>query len=102
YNPFYWEDIDISYRALKAGYRIFFEPKSQVIHEHEEGSIRRKYTANQIKVIAYRNQLFFVWINITDLNLQLSHIIWLPYHLLKSFIKGDFAFIKGLCLAFIS
>jgi GT2 family glycosyltransferase len=34
YNPFYWEDIDLSYRALKAGYRIMFEPKSVVGHFH--------------------------------------------------------------------
>src|SRR5258706_3285648 len=30
YNPFYWEDIDLSYRALKSGYLLIFEPRSVV------------------------------------------------------------------------
>ncbi len=101
YNPFYWEDIDISYRALKAGYKVLFEPKSTVFHEHEKGAIKKKYSLFQIKIIAYRNQFIFVWENLTDLDLQLLHILWLPYHFVKSLLKGDFAFILGFFQAFI-
>lgn len=42
YNPFYWEDIDLSYRALKSGYTLVFNPKSVVEHYHEEGAIKKK------------------------------------------------------------
>ncbi len=34
-SPFYWEDLDISYRALKRGYQLWWEPKARVVHEHE-------------------------------------------------------------------
>lgn len=101
YNPFYWEDIDLSYRALKSGYKIFFEPKSIVTHEHEKGSIKRKYSPFQIKIIAYRNQFIFVWINITDSLLQLQHVLWLPYHFVKALIQTDIAFFIGFFMAVV-
>lgn len=100
YSPFYWEDIDLSYRALKAGYRLIFEPKSVVYHEGQEGAIRSFYTTSAIKIIAYRNQIFFVWSNITDWSLVFQHLLFIPYHILRSFITGDLAFIHGFILAF--
>lgn len=98
YNPFYWEDIDLSYRALKAGYKLIFEPKSIVYHQQKEGAIRSLYTPSQIKTIAYRNQIFFVWCNITDKNLILQHYIYLPYHLLKSLLRFDIDFTAAFFL----
>jgi GT2 family glycosyltransferase len=96
YNPYYWEDNGLSYRALKAGYKIIFEKKSIVIHEHEKGTIRTTTDNSQIKKIAYRNQFIFVWLNITDRDLLLSHILWLPYHLLTSLLRKDWYFYAGL------
>lgn len=99
YNPFYWEDIDLSYRAIKSGYKIWFEPKSIVIHEHKKGAIKSKYNDEQIKTIAYRNQILFVWINATDLNLQFLHLLWLPYHILKACLNRDWEFLKAFIKA---
>ncbi len=96
YNPFYWEDNDLSYRALKAGYKIIFEKKSVVIHEHEKGAIKATTDNSKIKKIAYRNQFIFVWLNITDKDLLLSHILWFPYHLLTSLLRKDWYFYTGL------
>ncbi len=101
YKPFYWEDIDLSYRALKSGYEILFEPASVVIHEHNKGAIKKYYSDFKIKTIAYRNQFIFVWENATDLNLQFFHIIWLPYHFLKALFRMDTPFFLGFFKAFI-
>lgn len=101
YNPFYYEDIDLSYRALKSGYKILFEAKSIVVHKHEEGAIKKEYLNSYIKTIAYRNQFIFVWENATDLYLQLLHIFFLPYHFLKALVRGDFIFFLGFFKAFI-
>ncbi len=100
YNPFYWEDIDLSYRSLKAGYTILFEPESQVIHEHEDGSIKKQFTKSTITSVSYRNQILFVWLNITDLRLMLSHLLWLPIHLISAVIRGDRIFLQGCSSAF--
>lgn len=101
YNPFYWEDIDLSYRALKSGYEVLFERKAIVYHEHEKGAIKIKYSNLQIKRIAYRNQIIFVWENATDLSLQFIHVIYLPYHFLKAVFRGDLAFLLGFLDAFV-
>ncbi|MBI2031280.1 MAG: glycosyltransferase family 2 protein [Candidatus Levybacteria bacterium] len=101
YSPFYWEDIDLSYRALKSGYKIQFEPKSIVVHEHEKGSIKSKYSDYEIKVVSYRNQFIFVWENATDFDLQILHILWLPYHLIMAILRLDSAFFLGFFRALI-
>lgn len=101
YNPFYWEDIDISYRAQKSGYKILFEPKSVVVHEHEKGTINNLYSSKKIKSISYRNEFIFIWLNITDLDLQFSHLIWLPYHLTKAILRLDMALVRGFIGALI-
>jgi GT2 family glycosyltransferase len=99
YNPFYWEDIDLSYRALKSGYKIYFEKNSVVTHEHDKGAIKTKYKQNKIKTIVYRNQFIFIWKNITQRTLLFSHILWLPYHFLKAISGRDLQFFAGFFLA---
>ncbi len=99
YNPFYWEDIDLSYRARKSGYKIIFESLSQVIHRHDEGIIKQKFSQFSIKTISYRNQFIFIWKNITDWNLLRSHFLWLPYHLIRRIIFLDLPFWLGYIMA---
>lgn len=99
YNPFYWEDIDLSYRALKSGYKIMFEPNSKVKHLQKTGSIRKYYTKAQITSIAYRNQILFIWLNITDWRYLLEHSIYVYWYLLKSLISLDFVFLVAFLKA---
>jgi len=102
YNPFYWEDIDLSYRAVKSGHEVVFENKSIVEHRHEEGTIKKHYKTDAVNTTAYRNQFFFVWTNITDFSLLFSHILWLPVHVIKAFLRLDKPFIFGLGLAIMN
>lgn len=75
FSPFYWEDIDLSYRALKRGYEIFWHPGAKVIHNHETtiGRINKKYKER----IQERNQLLFIWKNITSRRLFIRHLVGL-------------------------
>jgi len=101
YTPFYWEDIDLSYRAWKTGYKIIFDPRILIEHPHET-TIGKYFTKPQIKTIAYRNQLIFIWKNLTDCRLICQHLFSLPGTILKSLLKFEFvflfAFIKTLIL----
>lgn len=102
YNPFYWEDIDLSYRAQKAGYITIFEKESIVTHEHEKGSIKKNYSSFTVKKTAYRNQFFFTWLNATDTIILVKHAVFLPYFLLIACIHGDNAFLTGFYNALLS
>lgn len=89
YNPFYWEDIDLSYRARKAGYKIIFESHALVEHMHEEGVIKQNVPKNVVLYTSYRNQFIFIWKNCTDAKIIMSHIFWTPVRLLQSLIVGN-------------
>lgn len=101
YAPYYWEDIDLSYRAQKAGYRIAFEPKSLVIHEHEQGSIKKTQSPIKVQIIAQRNQFLFSLVNISDADLFTSFIFWLPIYFLQSILGGNKVLLLGLLRAFL-
>lgn len=93
YAPFYWEDIDLSYRAWKMGYKVLFNPEIVVQHHHES-TIGKYFSQEYIKSIAYRNQFIFIWKNIEDGSLLLSHIVRLLFSLPIMMFK-DIAYIKG-------
>ena len=99
FNPFYWEDIDLSYRARKAGYEITFEPKSTVYHYHEMGAIKSSISPFIVKTFAYRNQFIFIWKNLTDLKIWIEHIIYTPIRLSQALISGDNAMLIGYAKA---
>lgn len=95
FNPFYWEDIDLSYRGLKSGYRLVFESKSVVVHDHATGAIQQRYSHFTINTIAYRNQFIFIWKNLSERSVIIDHIIWTPIRLVQAIFRFDFAFIWG-------
>lgn len=98
FAPFYWEDIDLSYRAQKAGFKTLFEPKSVVFHNHES-TIAKLNSLEDIKVISVRNQLLFFWKNISDAELLFKHLLWIPFNIIKSATVSPQYFIKGLYFA---
>jgi len=99
YSPFYWEDVDLSYRAWKAGFQILFDPKILVKHYHES-TIGKYFDKNKIKTIAYRNQLIFNLKNITDLDLMAKFIFFFFKRLIKAIMIFDFIYLKAM-IAFI-
>ena len=94
YSPCYWEDVDLSYRALKRGWRVMYEPTSVVYHEHETTTARldRRFTS----MVKHRNAFLFVWKNITDVRWTLSSLALGPlvaaYQRLRD---GDSALWRG-------
>lgn len=99
YDPFYWEDIDLSYRAQKKGYTVFFEKESRVVHEHTKGAIQTHFSKSSVQTIAYRNQFLFIWINATDISIILEHILRIPLFVLSAIRDKNSAAFIGLCKA---
>jgi len=98
YAPFYWEDVDLSYRAGRAGYSVLFNPKILVEHHHET-TISAQFTKNKITSIAYRNQLMFNWKVLTSWSMIYHHKLHLFKRVIKSILKGDTIFLEGFLQA---
>lgn len=92
-SPFYWEDIDISYRALKRGYKLLWEPVSIVEHYHE--STIGNFPATYVQRIRERNRILMHWKNLTSKNLITKHLTGL----LKRFLMHP-GYIRILIMAF--
>ena len=99
FAPFYWEDIDLSFKAWRSGFTCVFEPLSKVDHFHESGTIRKSRSRFFIKSVSYKNQFIFVWKNINDYFLIAQHILWQPYHIARAILRFDLAFFAGLTWA---
>lgn len=99
YDPFYWEDIDISYRALKSGYKLYFSRESVVHHFHNIGKIKSIFKLTTIRRISYRNQFMFSWINLTSVSLFVSHIFWTSIRVSQHILRGDIWFLFGFLSA---
>lgn len=97
YSPFYWEDVDLSYRAWKQGYTIFFDPTIVVNHQHES-TIGKQFNREMIDTISYRNQFIFIWKNVTDFNLLASHLLCILITLPRMLITNT-KYVKGLIQA---
>ncbi len=98
FSPFYWEDIDLSYRAWKAGYTIYFDTEVTVQHHHES-TIAAYFASSRIKTISYRNQLITIWKNISDRKMAIEHVLYLVKNLITFPFKGEKEFLKGFWMA---
>ncbi len=98
YSPFYWEDIDLSYRAWKAGYKVLFDPTISVVHHHES-TIGAYFCSSEIQTISSRNQFIFMWKNVTDNAMVASYLFYFFPNLLYHLLKKDGSYFKGFLKA---
>lgn len=93
FSPFYYEDADISFRAWKRGYRVYYEPRSTVYHAHK-ATIGKAFNEIYINFVSYRNRLIFLWKNLTDHDLLFQHFLFLPLQLLRNSIRNPLALVS--------
>jgi GT2 family glycosyltransferase len=91
YHPLYYEEIDLSYRALKRGWAIAYEPKAIAYHK-VQATITQQEKRKQIGYISGRNNYLFLWKNILDRRLTASILIHTPLYLLRDLLKFKFRF----------
>jgi len=91
---FYYEDVDLSYRAWKRGWKILYEPASIVYHENQ-GTSSKVYTREQIDATIARSRFLFMWKNITDVWLLSSHLLKIPVVLVGALFLGKRFIYRG-------
>jgi GT2 family glycosyltransferase len=87
YAPFYWEDVDLDYRARRKGWHCVAIPSSLVIHRHSE-TIDRYHKLKKFQYLRM-NQLRFTMAHLDQLpGLQAPHMWWGARALLET-LRGN-------------
>jgi len=98
YLPGTLEDLDLCYRGWKKGWKGYFIPESVIYHKGQ-ATFQPTFGSREIRRLAYRNTLFFIWKNISDPLLMVKHWVCLMPRFLYALLKGDHAFIRGFFAA---
>jgi len=98
FRPFYWEDVDLGFRAWRQGWVSLHEPESHVCHQHR-ATIGRKYSQAQIDRIVWRNQMLYVWKNVFSWHLLAQHFAYLWERVCREIMEGRPAYLGALCAA---
>jgi GT2 family glycosyltransferase len=98
-SPFYWEDVELSYRAWKRGYTVLYEPRS--VTRHRVSSTISKLDQRAVNRIEQRNRLIYHWIHLHDRLMMVCHVLWVlllaataPLRLNPTFISSCVAALK--------
>jgi hypothetical protein len=87
YQPFYWEDVDLDYKARAQGWHCATIPRAAVIHRHSE-TINRVHGSHKLLFLRM-NQLRFVQAHLRQLpGLRAPHFWWFARSLRELF-GGD-------------
>ncbi|HUA61282.1 MAG TPA: glycosyltransferase [Verrucomicrobiae bacterium] len=87
-EPFYLEDTDLGYMAWKRGWKVYYQPRSVVYHEHR-GTIGKRFREEQIQAVLKTNYLLFCWKNIHQWSKLLSHLFLGWTGAILSVVFGD-------------
>ncbi len=86
--PFYLEDTDLGYMAWKRGWKVLYQPRSIVYHEHR-GTIGKRFREEQIQAVLKKNYLLFCWKNIHEWRKLLAHFVFAWAGALLAVLFGD-------------
>jgi GT2 family glycosyltransferase len=87
-RPFYLEDTDLGYMAWKRGWKVLYQPRSVVYHEHR-GTIGKHFNAAQIDRVLKKNFVLFCWKNIHEWRRLGSHFFFTFAGVALSLVFGD-------------
>ena len=93
FAPYYSEDVDLSYRARKRGWRLGYEPEAVVWHA-PSSSVKRHRGRFARQAIIERNRLLFHWRNL-DAGKLAQHLLWAHLLLPQMALKGQWAYHAG-------
>jgi O-antigen biosynthesis protein len=92
--PMYHEDIELSYRAWRSGYRVVYAPDS-IAHHLGSVTSRRVFTSVQLRSFVRQNELLTVWKDVTDPRMLAGHLAWLLPRLSVALVRRDIGTLLG-------
>jgi GT2 family glycosyltransferase len=97
FAPYYFEDVELSYRAWKRGLAVAYEPRSFVRHQFSStiGPLARRTRRHRIDRVSHRNRLLLHWIHLQTRPWLFEHLVWVaalgvmsPFTLKPAFTGG--------------
>lgn len=77
YEPGYWEDYDISWRAAARGWFSIYDPAAFALH-HGGGSMTRRFSAEGVAAMRARNHVLFEMANLATPRLLIEWAARVP------------------------
>ncbi|MBI2822072.1 MAG: glycosyltransferase family 2 protein [Acidobacteria bacterium] len=94
FSPFHWEDVDLSYRAWKRGWKVVHQPRAVAWHQ-ASSTIGGVFRPQEVEVVAVRNRLLFHWKNLHDPIMLCQHVGMLSLLVLSRWAAGDVGFYRA-------
>ncbi len=98
FEPFYLEDMDLGWRAWKAGFECRYVYDAVVEHHHR-GTIGAVVPEAVVRAAIERNRLLFTWKHLDDPAALEEHVRTLSRRVVEARVLEDRAFLTALCLA---
>jgi GT2 family glycosyltransferase len=92
--PMYHEDIELSYRAWRCGYRIVYAPESVCNHLGSRTS-QRVFKPVELRSFVRQNELLTVWKDVSDRRMLIQHFLWSFPRLMMAFVRWDSGTLVG-------
>jgi O-antigen biosynthesis protein len=73
--PFYLEDTDLGFLAWKRGWKVLYQPRSVVHHEHR-GTIGKRFSPGYIQSVLQKNFHLFCWKNVHGWGRLSQHFVF--------------------------
>lgn len=94
YSPFYFEDLDLSTRAWRMGWKCFYDHDS-ICYHLGSCTIKQENLKKGIKEIYFRNRLIFHGIHLPETELSLFRYQTLIMEVLPKMMMGQFWIYKS-------
>lgn len=93
YAPFYWEDVDLSVRAWRLGWKCYYEASAVCIHP-TSATIGKLFKKKNVSIISDANKFTFLRLHL-DQNKQLRYRLKLTFKYLGCLIIGRKQFLDS-------
>jgi len=98
FAPFYVEDFELSLRAWRMGWKLYFEPLAVCRHQ-ESVSIKSRSKKSFVKGIYYRNKMFLHAIHLPKNKMFLWYLQLIPETFIR-LVTGRFYYVRSLRMFF--
>ena len=89
FSPFYCEDVDLSFRAWRLGWKCFYEHDA-ICHHEVSKTIRASNSKKKLLSIVYRNKFILHAIHLNGLQLALWYLQMIFIEVLLRVVVGKF------------